>query len=279
MIRVIVDSSSDYTPQEAAALGITVVPLSYTLGDETFVDGVTATPDEFYEKLISSTHFPKTSQAAPGAWLEAFQPVVDAGDEAIVFTLSSALSGTCQSARLAATMTASSAVQVIDSLTATVVVRLMVDHALELIAKGKPMKKIVDACMKLRSRCRIVAALDTLEFLKRGGRIPAGAAAIGEAAKLKPLIYLDERGKVSLLGGALGMKRGIASVLKQVEKMGVDKKFPVYSVYTVGTKNTETLEGKLAKAGVQVLRRLQVGPSVGSHIGPDACGVVFVAAK
>ena len=286
MTRIIIDSASDYDRKEAAEKGIKVVPLTYTVGQESYTDGVDLTSDQFFALLERTGAFSQTSQVSPQAAVDAMEEARAEGKkeqgkvpELLCVTLSSVLSGTFNSMELAANMVDPERIHVVDTRSASAGARILADEALRLAEQGMPAAQIARELEDLRSRVRIFASLDTLEYLKRGGRIPATAAAVGDRAQLKPIISVDQKGAVGVLSATLGAKRAVSNVVKRFKECGFDSSYPVYAIYSHGTENVELLEHKLAKEGVIATRRLQMGPVIGTHVGPGAAGVVFVAPR
>ena len=279
MIKILVDSASDYSMQEIRQKGLEYAPLHISFGDDTYTDNVTLERNDFYKKLTESSEFPKTSQPSPQDFLETFKKAKENGDEIICILISSALSGTCQSANLAKTMADYDKIYIIDSLTATYAIKIMADYGLKLINEGLSAEEIVARIEDLKSRVKIAAALDTLEYLRRGGRIGRAAAVVGELANLKPLISVGEDGTIDSIGKCLGKNKAVSQILRYLENTKLDPEFPMYSLYTLGTENTEKLEQKLTAKGYQVQNMLQVGATIGTHVGPGVFGVVYVIAK
>ena len=276
MIRIIVDSGSDILPQDAKERRMEVLPLIANVDGSEYRDGIDLGRDEFYELLDKTGAFPKTSQVSPHVFAEAFKAAREAGDEVIAITLSSALSGTYQSAKLAQAMAGEEGIYVIDSLSATYAVALIADYACALRDEGLSARQIADELERFKHRVKLFAALDTLEYLQRGGRLPKAAAKIGEAAKLKPVVTLTEEGTVGLVGAVLGRKRALDALAKNVAKHPVDTAFPAISIYSYGTKSCEKMEERLADQGITLMDRRQIGFVIGSHIGPGAYGVVYI---
>lgn len=276
MIRILIDSGSEYLPKEAQAKGIEVLPIVTNVGDNDYRDGFDLGRDEFFELLEETGQFPTTSQITPHVFAAKFKEALDAGDEVIAIILSSALSGTYQNACMAQAMVGNEGVYVIDSLTATYPISILADYAATLRDEGMPAAQIVEAIEELKGTAKVIAMVDTLEYLQRGGRIPKAAAKIGEAAKLKPVISVTEKGDLAMISACLGRKRAFDTIMKQLESIEIDDRFPVYAIYSYGTKNCERLEVRLQEAGISVTERRQIGYVIGSHIGPNACGVVYV---
>lgn len=279
MIRILIDSGSEYLPKEAQAKGIEVLPIVTNVGGNDYRDGFDLGRDEFFELLEETGQFPTTSQITPHVFAAKFKEALDAGDEVIAIILSSALSGTYQNACMAQAMVGNEGVYVIDSLTATYPISILADYAATLRDEGMPAAQIVEAIEELKGTAKVIAMVDTLEYLQRGGRIPKAAAKIGEAAKLKPVISVTEKGDLAMISACLGRKRAFDTIMKQLESIEIDDRFPVYAIYSYGTKNCERLEVRLQEAGISVTERRQIGYVIGSHIGPNACGVVYVEKK
>lgn len=279
MIQIVVDSASDYTIEEARQKQLELIPISITIGEKSYRDGLDLGRNEFYELLTASKEFPKTSQPSPQAFLETFSKAKEQGDELIYIALSSALSGTYQSAILAKNIVDYDKIYVIDSLSATYTIKVMADYACQLRREGRKAEVIAEKLEALKPRVKVVAALETLEFLARGGRISKATALIGSMANIKLIITITQEGEVEALGKCLGKNKAVSAVLHQLKEGNPDPNFPLYSIYSYGTENSETFEKKLAQEGFRPTARLQIGSTIGTHIGPGAFGVIFVAGE
>ena len=275
MIRILVDTSSDYTVEEIKANGMELAPLHITIGEKDYRDGYDLSKDKFYELLTSNEEFPKTSQPTPQDFVDIFEDVEEKGDELICILLSSKLSGTFQSATLAKNIVEYDNIHLVDSLGATHMIRLMAGHAQELIEAGKSASEIVAALEEMKSKIKVLAVVDTLEYLCKGGRVSKATAAIGEVAKVKPMITVAE-GEVAVIGKSLGKNKAISNLLKAFEECEADERFPIYSVSTLGTENCEVFEKRFTDAGYSFKERVQIGATIGTHVGPGAFGVIFV---
>ena len=275
MIRFLLDTSSDYTVEEVKAKGMELVPLHITLGEADYRDAYDLTKDAFYELLTTNEEFPKTSQPTPQDFVDMFEDAQEKGDELICILLSSKLSGTFQSATLAKSIVDYDNIHLVDSLGATHMIRLMAEYGQELAAAGKSAKEIVEALEEMKSKIKVLAVVDTLEYLCKGGRVSKTTAAIGEVAKVKPMITVAE-GEVAVIGKSLGKNKAISNLLKTLEECEVDDRFPIYSVSTVGTENCEAFEKRLTDAGYNFKERLQLGATIGTHVGPGVFGMIFV---
>ncbi len=277
MIKIMVDSASDLRPEDN--IYDIMVPMTVTVAGGEYKDGVQITADAFYEKLAESEEFPKTSQPSPEEFIKHFEEAKLAGDEIIYISISSALSGTYQGAVLAKEMVEYDGIYIIDSLAVTQVIAVMAAYAQRLAKEGKSAKEIVEEIAGFKNRVKVFAGVDTLEYLKKGGRLSGAAAAIGTLAKIKPVVSLSPEGGVLNAAKALGIGKAMQFITDKLSEFGVDRDFPLYSLYTGGIENAERLEEKLKDLGYNITERRQVGPTIGAHVGPGVYGVVFVAEK
>ncbi|WP_072373174.1 DegV family protein [Thermophilibacter mediterraneus] len=275
-VRIITDSGFDIPGEGDPRL--TVLPLSITFGETTYADGVDLTNERFFELLIESDELPKTSQATPFQYQQIFEQVRAAGDEAVVITLSSGLSGTYQSAVTAAADYPE--VRVVDSKNVTIGQGILVQYALRLVDEGRGASEIASLVESARERLVLLALLDTLEYLKRGGRIPKSVGTIGELLSIKPVVGVRD-GEVVMLGKARGSKNGRNLLHQEVEKNGIDFAMPVLIGYSgLSDKllrkylddNRAIWEGKVAEEDLPIT---SVGATVGTHVGPNAIALAF----
>ncbi|MCM1186344.1 MAG: DegV family protein [Lachnoclostridium sp.] len=276
MIKILVDSSSEYIMEEIKANQMELIPISISLGEKAYMDGIDLNRSKFYELLINSKEFPKTSQPSPQAFLDIFKNAKQTGDSLICILLSSALSGTFQSAVLAKNMVDYDGIYLIDSRSAAVPIKVMAQYACRLRDEGLSAKEIAEKMEEFKPKVRLLAALDTLEYLAKGGRLNRGVAAIGDMANIKPIITLSEEGEVKVLGKALGRNKAIHHLLQQLAEFEIDTQFPIYTIYTYGTDNCSKFEDQLTGKNYSIGQRMQIGPTIGTHIGPEAFGMVFV---
>lgn len=280
MIRFLVDSTSDYIPAELEGRNVDFVPLNVTLNGKTYKDGIDMTKDEFYEILESDeTISPKTALPSPEEFLPYFRAAKENGDELICILISSSLSGTCQSALVAKEIAEYDNIYIVDSKTTTHAIRIMLEYAERLRDQGASAEEIVEKLEDVKSRIKIIAPLDTLEYLCRGGRISRTAAAIGGAMNIKPIITVTEDGEVAVIKKCVGKVKARSYAVNAVKEAKLDKDFPIYSVYAYGTENSEKMEQVLEKEGYQISGRVQVGTTIGAHVGPGTYGIFFVVEK
>lgn len=281
MIRIITDSAADFTPAELEQLNIICIPLSVRFGDTDYQENINLTKDQFYDLLLTSGEPPKTSQASPQILMDLFEDAHAQGDEAIYITLASALSGTYQTACMTRDALDYDTCHVIDSRNATGGQRMIVQQAVKLRDEGKSAAEILAGIEDIRDRIELYACIDTLEYLYKGGRISHTTYKLGTMANIKPVITVEPDGSIGIPAKAMGMRRGMDTICKRLSLTPPDPSFPVYAMYTNNRSVAETLAQRMESAGQPVPddRIIQVGAAIGSHIGPDACGLVYVAAK
>ena len=274
-VRIIVDSTCDTTDEMKKHF--TVVPLTIRFGDEEFIDGVNMSHAQFYERLVETEVLPTTSQATPGAFLPIFEELTQAGDSAVVIMLSSKLSGTYESAVTAAT--GFNNIFVIDSESACIGSGILAEYAYRLVEQGISAKEIAHIIEGKKSEVQVVAMLDTLEYLKRGGRISKTAALAGGLLNIKPVITL-KKGEIEVLGKARGSKQGNNLLIKAIEKTGgVDFNMPVLLGYT-GLEDSLLQKyikdsSALWADSVDELRQTVVSGVIGTHTGPNCIAVAY----
>ena len=276
MVRIITDSAADFEPVELAKMDITCIPLTVMFGEREYQENVTLTKDGFYDLLLSSPEGPKTAQASPQVLLDLFEETAAGEDEAIYITLSSALSGTYQNACMTRDTVGCSRCHVLDSRNATGGQRMIVEYAVKLRDEGKSAAEILQALEAMRERIVLYACIDTLKYLYQGGRISHTVYKLGTLANIKPIINVDPEGRVVIPAKAMGMRKGMDYQCKQVEARAPDYSFPFYVMYTNNRSVAETLAQRLQEQGVKIKDIIQVGAAIGSHVGPDACGLVYV---
>ncbi len=272
-VQLLIDSASDVLPDEAKKMGITCIPMEITFGDEVYRDGVTLSHEEFYNKLAQSSTLPATSQINPAIYEDYFTRLTANGEQLVVITLSSQLSGTYQSAVIAAE-NFEGKVFVVDSMNAAIGQRLVLLRGLQLKEQGLTAEQIAKALDEEKSQIRLAAMIDTLEYLKKGGRISAAVAFAGGALGIKPAIEIRE-GKVVMAGKARGIKQ-CHSLLKQLldDAGEIDRDRPVAAVFSA---SDEGLQQFFADYPELTAPAYSLGCTIGTHIGPGAYGLAFFA--
>ncbi len=273
MIKILVDSSADCDLQNGIVDAI--VPISVNIDGKEYSCGVDLKSDRFYELLQSAKEFPRTSQPSPQAFIEIFQQAKESGDQLIYLCLSSRLSGTYQGALIAKEMVDYDNIYIIDTLGVTHIIGVLASFARALINRGVTAGEIADKCEELKSKIKVYAGVDTLEYLYKGGRLSKASATVGELTGIKPVVTVSD-GRVEVVGKALGKLRAMNTVLEKIKSHKINNDFPIYSLYTYGTENCEVLEEKLKQNGYEISDRLQVGSTIGAHVGPGVYAVIFV---
>lgn len=273
MIKIMLDSSSDALNTHPYDY---YIPLTVDIAGRCYKDGVDLKAQKFYKLLTSSKEFPKTSQPSPEDYIPYFEEVKQSGDDLIYITVSSALSGTYQSGNIAKEMVDYDRIYIIDSKSVTHLIGLLARYADKLRSEGFSAAEIVDKLQAVREKQVVYAGLQTLEYLYRGGRLSRTSAAVGSIANIKPIVTVNADGKVDSFAKAIGVKRAIATIVKNVQNDEIDPDFPVWSICTVENENCEALEAALSDAGVSIANRMQVGPTIGAHVGPGVYGVMYV---
>lgn len=275
-VKIVIDSSADVRASIKERFEIVALPIIF--GEERYLDGVNLTHAEFYEKLKEGSQLPKTSQATPFEFSQLYEKIVAGGDDAVVITIAEKLSGTYQSAVIAAE-NFPGRVQVVNSDTVTIGAGILAEYALRLADSGLSAKEIAEKLEEQRGRAKVIAMVDTLEYLKRGGRISKTVAFAGELLSVKPVICVEE-GEVRILGKARGTKQGNSLLEQEIVKAGgVDFDMPVLLGYS-GTDSTALRRyaedfSRLWKGHEECLDAAEIGSVVGTHAGPGAIGVAF----
>jgi DegV family protein with EDD domain len=277
MVRIITDSTSDITQEEGAALGITIVPLTVHFGNESFRDGVDITNKEFYDKLAAAETLPTTSQVPPGEFAILFQRFIDAGDDIVGIFISSEMSGTCQSAFVAREQINSEKIHVIDSRTATYELGLLVHEAIRFRDEGRSAADIAETISALITRVRLFAVVDTLKYLKMSGRISTTTAFVGGLLGINPIIAIIG-GKVESIGKTRGRKAGMKFIQEQMLADPPDLDYLV----TFGNSNApdalkETIDYFTKNYSITRHIDFDMGLTVGTHVGPGAAGIAYIA--
>ena len=277
-IKLIIDSASDIPVSYAKEHGITYLPLPVTIGEKQYLSGMDITPQAFYEILIESDCLPVTSQVSPFAFEQAFRTAIEQGDTPVAITLSSKLSGTYQSACIAAANFGGQAF-VVDSMNVSLGQAILVYYAERLIAQGVSAPALVSELDRAKQKIKVIALLDTLEYLKKGGRISAATAVVGGILSIKPVVSVVN-GEVQLIGKARGSKQGNNLLNEMVANShGVDFSMPLTLAFS-GLSDAllqkyiadshQLWEGRVSNLPV-----LTIGATIGTHAGPGAIGVAF----
>jgi len=277
-VQIVIDSACDLPKSTADAFGLHYLPMRTIFDDREYLDGITMTGEQFYEKLIETDEAPKTSQIPPADFEAVFEQITAKGDTALCITVSSSLSGTYQSAMIAAEGFGNQVI-VVDSQNVTVGEQLLVLRAVRLRDEGWSAWEIAEILNHEKKRIRMIALLDTLEYLKKGGRISATAAFAGTLLSIKPVVAVAD-GQLEMLGKARGSKNGSNKLMELVQSSrGIDFSRPFTLAYSGLSDHLlrkyiadshELYEGKTDHLPV-----CRIGSTIGAHAGPGAIGVAF----
>ena len=275
-VRIITDSTSDITLSVAAELGIEILPLSVSFGNETYLDGVTITLNEFYTKLREAKQPPKSTQINPESFKTVFEQHIKNGDSVVGLFIASKLSGTYQSACIAKQECGDADIHIIDSESTTLALKLLVLEAVRMRDEGKTASEITEAIRSIIPRLMICAAIDTLKYLVMGGRLGTISGAMGQLMGIKPLIEVTG-GVIEVKKKVRGTKKAHQAVVEMAMDYGID---PSYDVILGHTDCPEELVAFKAQfelmSGVTGSLVSDIGITVGTHVGPGCFGIAFI---
>ena len=274
-VKLIIDAGSDLTVAQAKELDVTLIPMSVRFGSEEYLSGVDITNEEFYNRLTTEKELPTTSQPTPYAFDEVYQQVVDAGDEAVVLCVSSALSGTYQSACIAADGL-EDRIFVVDTRAVSVAEKILLDYAISLRNHGANAQAIAAELEKKKEDVCVFGAVETLEYLIKGGRLSKTAGAVGSVLGIRPILHLVD-GALEVAGKARGAKAAIGMTHQFISDIGIDFTMPCGLGYTGNDPKVLTpfLEAQNASWSGQDIPVYNVGSTVGTHTGPGLFLVAF----
>ena len=276
-IRIVTDTTCDLPESIAKKNNITVVPLKVIFGEKEYVEGVDITKEEFYEKLATVEELPSTAQVNPEEFTAIFKKILDEGDEIIGIFIGSKLSGTYQSAFIAQNNLESDKISLIDTETVAIAAMHVVLTAIDLVNQGKTRTKIVSILESIKRHARLYFIIDTLKYLKKGGRIKASAAAVGEVLNVKPILTISD-GLVDSASKARGLKKAFAEVAHLISHSDqtLDGKRLVLG-HTNARENLAIFREWIEKhyAPTEIIET-DIGPVVGTHAGPGAVAVAFI---
>lgn len=277
MIRILVDSTADFTLEELSKYNLEMIALKTRIQGKEYLDRIELSPTEFYDKLAQCDEFPKTSQPSPAEFAQSYEAGIQANDELIVFSVSSVLSGTYQSANIAKMTSEYENIHIVDTQSGTVGSKLLVLKAIQLREQGMSFPELIEAIEAYKSRICLYAIVDTLEYFVMGGRLSKASGMIGTMMKLKPVLTVID-GKLE----AIDKKRGTAKALARIvelmdEQGGIDLNEPVLFGYTGNDTKMDKFQNTLCEHfQIQSFETTMVGPVVGSHAGPGARVIAYV---
>ncbi len=274
--NIVTDSTSDITQLDAREKNIQVVPLRILFEDGEYHDGINISTEEFYNKLESAKVLPQTSQPSPEDFFKIFEKAKKNDEAVLVITLSSSLSGTYQSATIAKNICEYEKIYIVDSQTVTLGLKVLVDYAISLRNDGKSIEETFEILEREKQNIRIFAAVDTLEYLKKGGRLSSAAALAGTLLNLKPIVKVQD-GAVSMAAKARGTNNSYSKIKALIEEAGgIDEARPYTLGYTGSSSNLNQFATFIDKTyNLKNCPISAIGSTVGVHAGPGACGIAF----
>ena len=276
MLRIVTDAASDITVDQAKDMNIEVVSLDITFEDGPAPQRTEADFQRFYERLEVCEKLPVTSRTPPEEYLKIFEDAKTRGDEVLVITLSSGLSGTVDSAHMAKQIADYDKIEVVDSHQAILTQRMLVEEAIRLREEGYQLQEIAQRVKEMREQVVVCGVVGTLKYLQKGGRIPASLATLGTLLRIKPVIVLEDK-ILKQLGKARGHDAGEAMLYKRMEEDGFNKAYPVYFGYTSNRALTEKfMQQTKERYGLTQTRMFPIGGVIGTHCGTDCVAVAYV---
>ncbi|KPU45267.1 DegV domain-containing protein [Oxobacter pfennigii] len=276
-VKIVTDSTADIPQHLIDKYGIIELPLTVHFGDEEYRDRIDITSEQFYEKLVSSNKLPSTSQVNPKAFEDVYKAELEKGNSVISIHISSDLSGTYQSAVIAKSALQDDKITVVDSRTATIALGMIALKAAELSESGMDHNDIVEFIEDYKNKVKLLIAVDTLEYLKRGGRLSGAQAVIGNILNIKPILTITD-GKVAVVEKARGMKKAIKNIVEMIKEKGTAGKGRLIGIANAKCPDTaDELKTSISQElGETKFIDTNVGSVIATHVGPGAFGVAYV---
>ncbi len=275
-IRIITDTASDITRQQAKEMGIEMVPISILFGTDEMPMETEEDFQNFFERLYNEKSLPSTSQPSPELYVSQYEEAREKDEDVLVLTLSGGLSGTVNAARLAQDVSGYDRVTVVDTRQAIITQRMLVERAVKRRDEGRSVEEIAQEIIEVRDRMVVCGVLDTLTCLRKGGRIPPGLDVVGNALRLKPVIELKDSVLVPL-GVARGMKKGSDFLYREFEAAPIDTDWPIYTGYTYDREEGEAFrQTVMERYNLSECQMYPVGGVIGTHVGKNCVALAFV---
>ncbi|PWK06965.1 DegV family protein [Tumebacillus permanentifrigoris] len=276
MIRIVTDSTCDLPQSLIEEHALTVIHLNVVIDGQTYADGIDLSHADFYTKMAQSKQLPTTSQPSPATFRDMFQEILDAGDDVYYVAIASTLSGTLQSARIARDLLDTpERVTIFDSLSTTYALGMLVIVASKLAAQGATADEITAELTSMRKRQRLVFSVDTLENLRKGGRINNLSFLFGSLLNIKPILQLDLEGVVQAYDRVRGKKNAILAVKRFLTEFPVDETYPVAIGHTVDPSTVPVWKQLLQELGITNILDFELSGVIGTHVGQGTNGIIY----
>ncbi len=280
MVIIATDSAADFEMEELKKMNVAYLPMSVMFGEDQYLENISISKEEFFERLQTDPHFPKTSQPSVAIFEELFEKAKENGDEVVYLPLSSGLSGDYMTAMSVKNMVDYDGIYVIDTLTCTGGQRLLVEKAVKMRDEGCDGKAIAEKMESLKEKTVIYTAMDTLEYLYKNGRLSNAAFYIAQLGHIKPIMHCaaNSQGKAEIVSKHIGLNKAIKYIVDRLDSEVPDPEYPFYVMYTYDKVNAYKLAEKLREKGLEIKEEqiIPVGATVGAHIGPYACAVAYI---
>ena len=280
MVIIATASAADFELRELKEKNITCLPTSVSFGDQVFLENISLTKEEFFEKIESDPNFPRTFQPSPAMFEELFEKAKSCGDEVVYIPLSSGISGDYETAVGVRNMVDYDGIFIIDSLTCTGGQRLLVEEAVRMRDAGADGKTIAEEMERLVKKTVIYTVMDTLKYLYSNGRLSNTSYYIANLGHIKPIMHcsLGTNGKPIIISKHIGMRNAISYVVGRLFAEPPDPKHPIYVMYSYERENAIRLADKIRQAGFTIEERqiVPVGATVGAHVGRNACAITYI---
>lgn len=276
MVKILTDSSCDLSPARCQELGVEMLPITVNFGSESYRANIDINNEEFYRKLAEASELPKTAQISPAFFEEKFREYKENGDDVVCLFISSMMSGTLQTARIAKNLVGAEKIYLPDTLNVTFALGLLVEEAVKMRDRGLSAAEIAEETEKLVPRVRLWALIDDLKYLKMGGRLSATSALVASILGICPIITL-ENGLVEVVGKARGKKAAFKFIQNMVEKEPISSDFVVTVGHAAAPKTRDDfIDFMSAELKKREVLKLDIGSIVGTHAGPGTCGLAYI---
>ena len=273
MIKLVIDSTADLTAQETKDLGVTVIPMKVCIDEKEYLAGVNLDDETFFSLLKTCKNLPHTTQINQDEYINTIKPILDNGDEVFVMALSSGLSGSFNSLRLASEELNSPNLEIFDTLNVTMGYKVLVLEALKLIKSGVSLKELKTKMEELRQKCKLIAVIDNVKYLIKGGRLSLVAGIAVTALNIKPIVTIKD-GKLVVLSKGIGYNHAIKNLIKNVTNIDFDRAISLGHSYDL-TRFQQFKKEVEKNLNISSDDCTGIGPIIGTHAGPGCVGMAY----